>query len=167
MRSYLCVVVVASIIFLGAGGREARSLAAEAPNVEDKWARCRQAEKDLFAEPEKAAIELLRRLEAWITPIDGGLITVDATIEHFRGEGDCTREHSKAFHIVTMPTSVPWLVSCAKGALEVTLGAWEISTSDGPSRLLSATLTSAVQSSTQCQELSKIVGKRLQELMKR
>ena len=158
-RMRLIMLVLCSAISLSACGDQAaiekqRKIAkiSEAKNAERAVAR--SAEAAIMSDPEKALLELEKRLSDRITRHPGQVVSVIFD----SGTG--------AFSLKVLPISSPWQVHCSPEGLKIWLGSGlETSSEDiGGSALVN--LTEARLSEQMCRAISPAIARKFDEFLR-
>lgn len=120
--------------------------------------RKEKLERDVMANSDTAAAEIGKRISNWIENVGEGIILVD---EYGRSPESKTQEYL----LHTIPATTPWLITCERGSLEITLGAWVTTDSKSVESLITKFVTAGVKTPAQCKELSTIAARKMREIM--
>ena len=149
MRIWLLITAL-PLLLMGCDDEKA---AAEMKNLEQAAAQRGEehqarldAEQRLMSDLATARPELEKRISDWINVSDGTLFVVEG-----RGKD--------GFQSYAIPASTPWVVTCNRRAIELTLGSWR---EGEDSSLFTRRLSFARLSEDQCKPLIAIVAQRMQ-----
>jgi len=117
------------------------------------------AEQQIFADPERALVELKRRLRKTIK-FKNSVILVDSPF----GMGTLLGSATSFLNLYVIPPDTPWTVSCGLG-MTVTFGNVISGDTGGVTNDVQVALTLASLDKTQCETLGPAVGKEIQAIL--